>query len=574
VFTGKDDDSVGETISGSTSNPATNWYGKYIDLAGNTNAIDLHDVRIRHGYYGINLNSSASQLTLSHAQFSSNYAALVNISGKARLRNVLIHEGTYAIGSGGTNIHGEHVTFHRLPYLRSAAYNTFLTNSLIISVTNNLVFTGENVVTNLDDTGYFQAVGGGQRYLANNSVHRNAGTTNINPDLLNALKQRTTYPPVLLSSTISADTTLYPQAQRDTDLPDIGYHYDPIDFLGVGVTLTNAALRLTNGVTLALDYGSASSGLLLESGSQLLSDGSPAALNRILRTHCIQEDVTSSNNTNATLADIKNPQSRPLMRLRFTELPSLSSTRLINQWHSDGCLTAIVLQDCQIGGGRIDISNNMTNQDLLFTNNLFDRVQLVIYPYPKHDLHARNNLFRESTLDLQATPGAGYSWTFYDNFLDRTAIYQHPYLTLDHNYNGYITNAVRLTGNGGGTNDVPVDEPNYQSGALGRFYLPTNSALINAGSTYATNVGLYHFTTTAAPGSKEGGTLLDIGFHYVGVTNGVPIDTDGDGLADWSEDRNGNGVFNASAGETDWQSYNSLFGLIGSPGLQVFTPLK
>jgi len=52
------------------------------------------------------------------------------------------------------------------------------------------------------------------------------------------------------------------------------------------------------------------------------------------------------------------------------------------------------------------------------------------------------------------------------------------------------------------------------------------------------------------------------------------VDTDGDTFADYFEDRNGNGVFDAAAGETDLNTYNSPNGLTGSPGMQVFTPLK
>ena len=50
--------------------------------------------------------------------------------------------------------------------------------------------------------------------------------------------------------------------------------------------------------------------------------------------------------------------------------------------------------------------------------------------------------------------------------------------------------------------------------------------------------------------------MVDIGFHYVAVTNNVPIDTDGDGLPDYLEDRNGNGT--VDSGETDWQSATDL----------------
>ncbi len=47
--------------------------------------------------------------------------------------------------------------------------------------------------------------------------------------------------------------------------------------------------------------------------------------------------------------------------------------------------------------------------------------------------------------------------------------------------------------------------------------------------------------------------MVDIGYHYVALdTNGVPVDTDGDGLADYLEDRNGNGIY-------DGGDYSNLF---------------
>jgi hypothetical protein len=61
---------------------------------------------------------------------------------------------------------------------------------------------------------------------------------------------------------------------------------------------------------------------------------------------------------------------------------------------------------------------------------------------------------------------------------------------------------------------------------------------------------------------------------FFGTPNGVLYDSDGDGLPDYFEDRNGNGVYDSGvAGETDWRTSNNA---ISSPAtaLQVFTPLK
>src|SRR5262249_45948301 len=97
---------------------------------------------------------------------------------------------------------------------------------------------------------------------------------------------------------------------------------------------------------------------------------------------------------------------------------------------------------------------------------------------------------------------------------------------------------------------VLTSSPAYQTGPLGNYYYPTNLVLINAGSTTANLVGLYHYTTTTNQ-VKEANTTNDIGFHYVAVANGLPIDTDGDGLPDYLEDANGNGL--VDSGETNWQ---------------------
>src|SRR5205823_9764875 len=98
--------------------------------------------------------------------------------------------------------------------------------------------------------------------------------------------KKTTYPPLLVTSPITNATTWAPQAQRDTDGPDLGYHYDPLDYLITNVSLT-ASLTLTNGVAVGV-YGNY--GINLTSGSaSLVSEGAPANLNRLTRYQTVQE---------------------------------------------------------------------------------------------------------------------------------------------------------------------------------------------------------------------------------------------------------------------------------------------
>ena len=97
-------------------------------------------------------------------------------------------------------------------------------------------------------------MGGGSYYLANGSPYRNAGTTSIDPDLLTLIRQMTTYPPASLASDFTVNTTLYPVVPRDTDTPDLGYHYYALDYQGDSLTVEpGVTLALTNGVMVAVN---------------------------------------------------------------------------------------------------------------------------------------------------------------------------------------------------------------------------------------------------------------------------------------------------------------------------------
>jgi hypothetical protein len=193
------------------------------------------------------------------------------------------------------------------------------------------------------------------------------------------------------------------------------------------------------------------------------------------------------------------------------------------------------------------------------TNNLFERCNLSFThgasgasSYTNNiTVYMYNNLCRNGTV----------SWTYYGGTLNpywqvRDNLFDKPSLTYTYDQggsgkvqasnNGFISGTSNPLGGSGNKTGLLAD---YQTGSLGFYYYPTNggnlSQLINTGSRYATNATLYHFTTTTDQ-LKEASTMLDIGFHWIALdATGLPCDGDGDGLFDYWEDFNGDGVYGA-----------------------------
>jgi len=244
--------------------------------------------------------------------------------------------------------------------------------------------------------------------------------------------------------------------------------------------------------------------------------------------------------------------------------------------------------DCQFHGGAF----NSDWPTLNMTNNLFERVYVSVVENNPMSTAFFNNTFYGGTLELGQDSG---TWTFKDNLFDRTTISVWAGSVSD-DYNAYITNYSRLS-SGAAHDLILTNSPAYHTGPLGQYYFPTNdgmlSRLINAGSvTNAGLRGLYHFTTTTNQ-VKETNSWLDIGFHYVAVTNGGPIDADGDLLPDYFEDKDGDGIKDSnetdiSSADTDGdgisdyieflQGRNPLADAVadtnGIINLRIYTPLK
>lgn len=554
IFTALDDHTVGTTIGSGT---LTNTYGGGLRFAVNpTNTIQ----HVRLSNLGTGIDTDLTILAIRHAQFVKCGTA-IRAGGYATtgltLENILLYDIDTVIDAD-VGFNAAHLTVHQCDVFFSSDYTPIgiFYNSLVpdepgfgeMSPTFNNTFQGSS-------SGLFQTVGAAAHYLANGSLHRNAGTTvGISSTLLADLKKRTTFRPIVLTGTLTNDLTLTAQAQRDTDTPDLGYHYDPLDFLVGDLTVTNTTLTALTGTAVGLYATNTTNALMLKQGASFTCIGSPTNLNRLVRYNTAQEQAnTSLTGFGPSLATPTNGAATPTISglVRFTEwaIPGRNDT-----FHLNGGFAVpgvFNLTDCQFQGGQVYSAFPQMN----VTNCLFNRATILVEDgwigNNEFDVDFHNNLFLGGV--LWWTHLGTNDWTLTNNLFDKVdTTYTMDAVSAD--FNGYVTNAVCIRLTPAGSNDVVANtSPAYQIGSLASFYLPANSIFIDKGSyTNAALAGFYHYTTLTNQ-TKEATNRLDIGFHYVATgANGLPFDTDSDGLPDWFEDKNGNGV--KDTGETGWLS--------------------
>ncbi len=564
VLTGADDQSVGEKVG---TNTLSGYYASSALSLNSTNILTLQNLRVAHAQTAITLTSGAGHL-LGHLQLVNCQNGIAATNAEFKVRNALFHNVLTNFTGSSSTARVEHLTVDTAAWLnQNIGTNLYLTNCLLVAVTNYGSFNSNSVSTAGSPGTVFKTLGQGAHYLADNT-YRNSGTTNLNATLAGELKKLTTYAPIELTNDFTVSTTLSPQAQRDTDTPDRGYHYDPLDYVWTTRNLTNATLTLTNGVAIGI-YST--NGLVLRKGASFVSEGSPLNLNRLVRYQAVQEQPIVWGTTAATMSLLNVPASYsplPEVHLRFTDvslMANIFSRRHILENVAVYPFSVLELSNGQLRGGFLDlrVSNGPYSQvTVALTNNLTDRVNFFFMqgyagdatPLP---VYFRNNLFRKSIVQMNNNTGTA-AWGLHDNLFDNVSLSAVVTEPIANSNNGYSTNTTKLPGSSGG--DVTVTNFDYLIGPLGNFYYPTNGGnlnlLINTGSRNATNAGMYHFTVRLDQ-TKETNSTVDIGYHYVALDgSNQPIDTDGDSTPDYFEDRNGNGT--TESGETDWQSSGDL----------------
>jgi hypothetical protein len=568
-FTSKDDNAMGETISGSSGGPATGS-STYLAVNSSANASTYKYLRFAYAGTGI-LAPPASSGGVWDCQFTKcgmgfAYAG----TGTLNLHNVLFSGCRTNISSGGNGSVGEQLTCDG-GVLTAALDSVTLTNSVLTAVTNYGTVTLDHCATNASATGVFLRAGAGNYYLANSSTNRDVGTTNISAALLAELRQKTTYPPMVYSNvTFSTNVTLSQQAIRDTDTPDLGYHYDALDYAFGGVVVNS---------NLTFNAGAAIGSFELPGGSGFsirLSGVGNAQFNGLVTAPCVlaryntvQEGGNGLWTDRGSLAFVTSASGNTApveADAQFTHFYGLvADPNFFAEYFEP---LNLVAQNCEFSSASL-VAYWMGQY---FTNCLFDRVQTVgIHGnFSPEGFGMRNCTMHGGSLQITRSGGSWLAMITNCAFdgvdfslMDATTNYTYCA------YNAFLASGGRTSVTN--VHDVAVSSFNWQTNWLGNYYLPNGSSLVDAGSATADLLGLYHFTTQTNQ-IKETNSVVDIGYHYVALDSlGNPIDTDGDGIPDYIEDANGNGL--ADVGESSWL-LNAYNGLSSTNGLQVFTPLK
>jgi hypothetical protein len=572
VMIAKDDNTVGEPVSGSTGNPGTSYYAARALFFDGTSALtnlNIDNLRILNANVGLVINGQSGHV-LNDIQLLNCGRGIAATNTDFGLHNALF--ANVATNFSGTNVTAnvEHLTSSTATWLnQNIGANLFLTNCLLTAISNLGSCSTQNVAVLSSGSGVFQTVGGGSYYLAVDSPYRDAGTTNISTNMLTLLMQKTTYPPLVYQDTnINSVTTFSPTVQRDTDTPDLGYHYDPMDYAFSGV-VANTNVTFAPGTAVGWYIASGdSSGLHLADKQIATFAGTFANPDYFVHSSAVQEG--GNGNWTASWAiigvigtadqNLQDVTLSPELRMQFTTAVVLSWGEQIYR-DMAGYLIVRATDSRLIGG-----DNGGYILSCYFTNCLIEGMEGGQFAgWTGNEWIMRNCTWHEGALFFQRYHNPPMPISIRDCSFDQVSVNTSgdSFITdtnySDFDYNAY-TNAANLFPVGCADDKKSVTF-NWQIGPLGGYYLPGDSVLVDSGDVTADVAGLYHFTTQIWPGSAEGTSQVDIGYHYLAVDGyNNPLDTDGDGTPDYIEDANGNGL--VDSGETDWNNIND-------PGLNI-----
>jgi hypothetical protein len=546
-FTSMDDNTVGDIIDGSTGTPNSDLSATGITIQGSSYSATLQNLRFSYLAQGIYFYPEyGSILTLRDSQIR--YCGYgVAFHGTTA---VTLYAGNVLMDWLSIGVYSDRLVYAVLDYVTAdnvtqLAYIT-LPSISSLAVSNSILariqtFATPGVPTTAGNNGFFQApvvgtpnwqtsttpftnAGPATHYQFANGPFLDKGLPSVNPSVNVSLRQRTTAVPRLLSGTTNVNTTLSSRGLADLNQPDLGYHYEILDYLAGTNTITTSTLTLTNGVAIGV-WGA--KGFVLANASAINSTGTPTNPNRIENCREVMEiegwtlpqDSSGAATIPSTFNTLPVP---PVANFKFTRFGSYAAAYTHMQGGGPGTYN---YTDCQFSGGVFHNGYGPgTGPGVLIavTNSLFEQVAVSMNGRLPANTRFFNNLFKDGSLNLKAP--AANAVHFYDNLFDRPTIFQFG-PAIDHGFNGYLAGQQRLTPNGAG--DQVIASTDYQLGPLGIYYYPTNggklSVLIDRGSRTAPNAGLADYTTRN-DGTPETSGQVDIGFHYPDLNDSTGTD--------------------------------------------------
>jgi hypothetical protein len=608
VLTAKDDNSVGSAIRGSTGNPAGYYANPALNFYGYPPSYwNLSNCRIAFAQQAIIASSVSFDLSFYDGQFIDCFNGIyVPGQGNVSLRNILFAQILNVFNSPSyLNCDVQNCTFvgPTTGYIPSflinvsGSYNgpfTFYFRNCIFANMSQYVTGGSLVgdeTLNGDHNGFwsqsgnmptpfgdpstqtiapatpaiFQTAGAGDYYLNQQSVFHGAATTNgMDSALLNDLVTKTTIPPAGPPTPQPQGTTWNQLVTRDTCLEDLGYHYDPLDYLVSGYSVSGAPNILTNGVSVGM-YGG--TGFVMQGGGGIAVYGGPAQMSHFVWYPAVQEQPVLLNGTATAGSHVfgigQNGGSPKIITLNYVDLAMQGLTQGFFDIGAAYYFPIVSCRNCWLREVALSVGNYLPNavgpgSAITLNNNLIERSSMsffngyALYYYGQNQyqvlqnpcyLTLYNNLFWNSGLGLtymQAQQQYALTWPIHDNLFDGSSIS----LTGDGTYLTYVQdsndayNNTAVSGPFGGPGDVSLTQLQYAPGLLGNRYIglatsaTSSTALQDAGSQTSATAGLTNFTINADQ-TPDSGTV-DIGFHYVDYAirpgfnqNYVPPNDDG-----------------------------------------------
>ncbi|MCX7915554.1 MAG: choice-of-anchor L domain-containing protein, partial [Verrucomicrobiae bacterium] len=540
IFTAQDDNSVGETIAGSTGNP-TGYYGNGVTL---TKTGMLAQVRFAHLGVGVSYEpwgtpNNPKAVQLAHVQWIRCQVALRVVDAwcmvcgaTVYVDNALVAECPTFLEGEEALVHARHLTVHQCSTLaqrQGGECSLAITNSILSAVTT-LSGGGATVTTShsasFTTSSPFQSVGAGHYYIAaaaENQI-RNQGTVNIPAALLEALAQKTVFPPVVHQNIVwNQNTTLGPRLIRDNDcLPDLGYHYDALDYLLDSVILDNGTLKVEPRTAIA-SYAT-SLCVWLRGGATVEAVGAPTAPIWWTRCQAVQEQAVPIAPGTLTINSYHGGGTMPRASLRFCRFSAPANGGYHLYHDTDWAYASLQVRDCEFWGGQNSFKGARVGASSLVSlkNNLFYRSRVDAFALSGISVSAQFEAFNNLVVGVPVTwrQPIGAAWQARDNAFQECSFSAFGSV-VNNSHNAYINCNGQFANSEGG--DVVLASFEWGNGPFGEFY-QASTELEDRGSRSVSDADLRCYTVRV--NNQPDGGMVDIGFHYPGWCSGSLFWTD------------------------------------------------